>query len=202
MNYHLVTMAVPAGLLDEGNALMAALGDSPGDAETFTALEWGPADAADACHALMSGLFPEAFVVGLEDVGLCFSGLASADAISVRIDMPALDAIADMGLVSCTDPNATPPPLADPGAQALSEERSGMVVSRLQGRLTLGAETCAAIDALGADPDTPWVVRETINNAIEWRRTSPTMEHLGQMLGYDALEMDDLFRAAAMVEAS
>lgn len=85
-------------------------------------------------------------------------------------------------------------------ARALAEERAAMVCSRLQGRLVLGEAGCAAIDAIAVDPETPWGVRETIVNAIEWSRTSQTIELLAYLLGYDAEEMDDLFRAAMQVQ--
>lgn len=92
-----------------------------------------------------------------------------------------------------------PPPPPDPEAE-LAAERAAMVCSRLQGRLVLGPQTCAAIDALAADPDTPWAMRETILNAIEWRRTSQAMTELGYLLGYTGEQMDALFRQAMTVE--
>ena len=77
--------------------------------------------------------------------------------------------------------------------------RIGLVCSRLQGRLTLGADVCAALDAMAADPATPWAMRETITGANEWRRTSQTIDELGYLLGYDAAQMDALFEAAMQV---
>ena len=88
-----------------------------------------------------------------------------------------------------------PPPEADPQA-VLAAERAAMVCSRLQGRLVLGEATCAAIDAMAADPATPWAMRQTIANAIEWRRNSQSITELGYLLGYTDEQMDDLFRAA------
>jgi len=89
---------------------------------------------------------------------------------------------------------------ADPAA-ALAAERATMVCSRLQGRLVLGEATSSALDAMAADPATPWAMRETINNAIEWRRTSQTMDELGYLLGYTPEQMDALFRVAMQVTA-
>lgn len=85
-------------------------------------------------------------------------------------------------------------------AEALAAERAGMVCSRLQGRLVLGEATCDALDAMAADPQTPWAMRQTINNAIEWRRTSEAMTELGYLLGFTPEQMDDLFRAAMVVQ--
>lgn len=77
--------------------------------------------------------------------------------------------------------------------------RAGAKCSRLQGRLTLGPAICAAMDAMASDPATPWAMRETISGAIEWRRSSETIDELGYLLGYDAAQMDDLFMQAMMV---
>ena len=103
------------------------------------------------------------------------------------------------------EPNALPyEPAHEPDPltpeELLAIERSTMICSRLQGRLTLGPETCAALDALAADPATPWAMRETITGAIEWRRTSQAMDELGYALGYSAEEMDALFRIAMTVK--
>jgi len=86
----------------------------------------------------------------------------------------------------------------DPAA-ALAAERAGMVCSRLQGRLVLGEATCAKIDALADDPKTPWAMRQTILNAIQWERTSQSMTELAYLLGYTDEQMDELFRIAMTV---
>ena len=84
--------------------------------------------------------------------------------------------------------------------QKLSEARAGMKCSRLQGRLVLGEATCAAIDAIAEDPETPWAMRQTITNAIEWQRTSQSMVELAWVLGFTDEEMDTLFQTAMTVE--
>ena len=85
-------------------------------------------------------------------------------------------------------------------ADLLATERAAMVCSRLQGRLVLGEATCDALDAMADDPETPWAMRQTIQNAIEWRRTSQAMTELGYLLGYTDEQMDDLFRLAMTVD--
>ena len=90
-------------------------------------------------------------------------------------------------------------PQPDP-AEALAAERDKMVCSRLQGRLVLGEATCNALDAMAADDATPWAMHQTIQNAIEWSRTSQAMTELGYLLGYSDTEMDDLFRLAMTVD--
>ena len=84
--------------------------------------------------------------------------------------------------------------------EVLAAERAAMKCSRLQGRLVLGEATCDALDAMATDPTTPWAMRQTIQNAIEWRRMSQSMTELGYLLGYTDEQMDDLFRIAMTVD--
>jgi hypothetical protein len=93
----------------------------------------------------------------------------------------------------------TPEDIADQEAAQLATQREAMVCSRLQGRLVLGEAVCAIIDGIAADPETPWAMRETIANAIEWRRTSQAMTELGYLLGYTDDQMDGLFMQAMQV---
>tara|TARA_R110000824_G_scaffold401040_1_gene610477 strand:+ start:1421 stop:1837 length:417 start_codon:yes stop_codon:yes gene_type:complete len=85
-------------------------------------------------------------------------------------------------------------------AELLVAQRMAMVCSPLQGRLALGEATCAAVDAMAADPDTMWAMKQTINSAIQWSRTSQSMDELGFLLGYTDAQMDDLFRLAMTIE--
>ena len=85
-------------------------------------------------------------------------------------------------------------------AETLAAERAAMKCSRLQGRLVLGEDTCDALDAIATDDLTPWAMRQTIQNAIEWNRTSQAMTELGFLLGYTEEQMDDLFRLAMTVD--
>ncbi len=85
-------------------------------------------------------------------------------------------------------------------ADALHARRAAMTVSRLQGRLVLGPEVCAKLDAIAADPNENWGLRETIANATEWRRSSETMVVLGWAMGFSDADMDALFERAMQVE--
>lgn len=85
-------------------------------------------------------------------------------------------------------------------AEELAAWRAGMVVTRLQGRLVLGEATCTALDAIAADPETPWAMRQTIMHAETWRRTSQAMDELGYLLGYSDAQKDALFLAAAAID--
>jgi hypothetical protein len=98
-----------------------------------------------------------------------------------------------------TDRPHTAEEIAERDAAKLEAQRDAMVCSRLQGRLVLGEDVCNLIDEIAADPKTPWAMRQTIANAIEWRRTSQSMTELGYLLGYTDEQMDDLFRHAMHV---
>jgi len=84
--------------------------------------------------------------------------------------------------------------------ETLAAERTAMKCSRLQGRLVLGEATCTALDAIAVDDLTPWAMRQTIQNAIEWSRMSQSMTELGYLLGYTDTQMDELFRQAVAVD--
>jgi hypothetical protein len=82
-------------------------------------------------------------------------------------------------------------------AAMLAAERAQMAVTRLQARLALGPVTCAALDAMASDTETPWAVREIISHAQTWERNHPDMDVIGWVLGYDARAIDRMFRLAA-----
>tara|TARA_R110000737_G_scaffold64473_7_gene92226 strand:- start:7211 stop:7627 length:417 start_codon:yes stop_codon:yes gene_type:complete len=85
-------------------------------------------------------------------------------------------------------------------AELMVEKRKTMVCSPLQGRLALGEATCNAIDSMSSDPTTPWAMKQTINSAIQWSRTSQSIDELGYLLGYTPAQMDDLFTLAMTIE--
>lgn len=68
-----------------------------------------------------------------------------------------------------------------------------------QARIALGRETCAALDAIAEDPQTEWVVSQTIKYATVWERRSPDIALIGWALGYTDEQTDDLFRAAMVL---
>lgn len=74
--------------------------------------------------------------------------------------------------------------------------REDMVVSRFQGRVALsraGLLDAAEAAAVAAGGETLMAWQE----ALEWRRTSPTIAALAAALGLTDEQVDDLFRAAA-----
>lgn len=79
----------------------------------------------------------------------------------------------------------------------IAAARKMMTCSRLQARLALGPDTCAALDVMADDPDTPWAMRQTLAYAQQWQRTHPSMDEIGWALGYDADQIDALFQMAA-----
>ena len=81
--------------------------------------------------------------------------------------------------------------------EVLAHERAQMQCTRRQARIVLGQDTCAALDALADDPETPWAMRQTLLYAQTWERTAPEIDEIGWALGYDAEQIDALFRAAS-----
>jgi hypothetical protein len=213
--FTIATIVVPSALFDDANAAMLVLGNGPADAGTFISQEWALSEDAETGFALVSGLYAQDFLDALQgpsltvrpgfapDVNmtganrakdaLIYSGAARLDKISIRLDMPAHEAITEMGLMPWADPDAPVPAVVD---YDLLEWRETAQASRLQGRLVLGPQTCALLDAMAADPDTPWAMRETILNASVWYRNSPTMDELSWLLGYSPEQSDALFRQA------
>lgn len=94
-------------------------------------------------------------------------------------------------------PEAPPdtPPLTD--AELLALERARMVVSPMQGILTLGETEWGKV--LAYRETASWAERVIIDSAQNWRRTSQNIAFFGYLLGYTEEQMDDLFRRAAQV---
>ena len=91
------------------------------------------------------------------------------------------------------------PYVAPSPSDVLQAERAQMQCTRRQARIVLGPDTCAAIDALADDPETPWALRQTLLYAQVWERAAPEIDEIGWALGYDAEQTDALFRAAATI---
>lgn len=123
----------------------------------------------------------------------------STDHYDVALPTGNLGAEAAIAIVREMLAPPTPERAAADAAADLAARRACMVCSRLQGRLTLGPEVCAALDALANAPDTPWAMREIILNAGQWQRNSQTMDELAWLLGFDPDQMDRLFEAAMQV---
>lgn len=90
---------------------------------------------------------------------------------------------------------ASLPPALDP----LASERAGMKVSGLQARVALLQagllpQVEAAVSA--ADP----IIQMAWAKAIEFHRFSPTILALSAQIGLTDTQLDDLFRAAALVD--
>lgn len=89
---------------------------------------------------------------------------------------------------------------AGESAAVLAAERAGMKVSRLQARKAMrDAGIFAAVDAAvsaSGNPD----IQDAWANAIEFRRFSPTILALSAQIGLTDTQLDNLFRAAALVD--
>ena len=94
------------------------------------------------------------------------------------------------------DDGETDPTAEEIAAAELDAERAAMICSRLQARLALGAVTCAALDAMADDAETPWALAQTLKYAQTWHRLHETMDEIGWALDYTAEEIDALFRVA------
>lgn len=84
-------------------------------------------------------------------------------------------------------------------ALALASERAGMKVSRLQARVALlQAGLLPQVEAAVAAADP--IIQMAWAEAIELRRYSPAILGLASALGLTDTQLDDLFRAAALVD--
>lgn len=87
-----------------------------------------------------------------------------------------------------------PPELTE--EERLAARRAGMRCTRAQGIAVLGPEKWAQILAFADAPGTDWTVRTFIRESQEWRRLSPTIEMLGDLIDVTPEELDQLFDAA------
>ena len=84
-------------------------------------------------------------------------------------------------------------------AIALAQARSAMVISPLQGILTLGETEWGKV--LAYRETASWAEKVLIDSAQDWKRTSQNIAFFGYLLGYTDAQMDALFIAAAQVTA-
>ena len=109
-----------------------------------------------------------------------------------------VDYLLPSGCVEITETEAdalinTPP--------TILEERAGMLVSRFQARAALhGAAMLAGVESLMQDPATDPIVVIAWQDATTFKRLSPAVISIGASLGITDTELDDLFRAAALLE--
>ena len=78
--------------------------------------------------------------------------------------------------------------------------RSGDVpeyCTRFQGITALGQTRWTQV--LAMKPSLPWETQVALDDAADWRRSSPLIGQLGAALGLDSNQIDDLFRIAARV---
>lgn len=85
---------------------------------------------------------------------------------------------------------------------SIEQQREAMVVSRFQAKAALSnAGMLATVQALMDDPSTPEVYRLAWQDALEFRRLSPTLTAMNAVLGLTDEQIDDLFVAAASITA-
>jgi len=88
---------------------------------------------------------------------------------------------------------------SDKASNALAQARAAMVISPLQGILTLGETGWGKV--LTYRDTASWQERAIIDNASDWQRNSQNIAFFGYLLGYTDEQMDTLFIAAAQVKA-
>jgi hypothetical protein len=92
------------------------------------------------------------------------------------------------------------PPAGPTPEEILAAERAPMVVSRFQAKAALlGAGLLDQVNAALAEADP--VAQLAWAEAVEFRRTSPTILGLAVTIGLTDEQLDELFRAAAQIEA-
>jgi len=85
-------------------------------------------------------------------------------------------------------------------ATVLAEKRANMVCSKRQGKLALGPEKWAQVQALADDPEMPWGLKVAVHDAIEWHRTSEDMAALMWAMDINDEEADALFELAMSID--
>jgi hypothetical protein len=84
-------------------------------------------------------------------------------------------------------------------AEALHQERLGMICSPLQGKLALGEAQWNKI--LEYRSTASWAEQVIIDSAQEWKRLSENIKFFQYLLNYTDEQVDDLFRVALTIEA-
>jgi hypothetical protein len=91
------------------------------------------------------------------------------------------------------------PPQEPTEAEKLEAWRNDTWCSPMQGKLALGENEWAKVEAMVADPDMPFAMRIAITSATRWNRNSQMMDELAWLMNYTPEQVDDLFRAAMNV---
>lgn len=95
------------------------------------------------------------------------------------------------GVVMATYPVEPIPPVPAPAT-----------VTRFQARAALhNAGLLGQVETLMADPGTDRIAKLAWSDALEFKRNSPTVSAMAATLGLTGAQLDDLFRAASVIEA-
>jgi len=86
-------------------------------------------------------------------------------------------------------------------AERILAWRQTATCTPFQGRIALAnANLMPQIEAMMNDSSTPYETKTAWEYALVWNRTSPLIESLGAALSLTPQQIDDLFRAAALIE--
>ena len=124
-----------------------------------------------------------------------FVVLLNGNPYHVTHDDPLFALASELGVDAPFEPIAPEP---DP-AIALSAWRTTAHCSRMQGILALGQTRWATV--LEYRATATWSEVVVIDDARDWFRASEPIQLFGWLLNLTDTEIDDLFRAAAMIEA-
>jgi hypothetical protein len=98
-------------------------------------------------------------------------------------------------------PVLVPPPVPS-AEEVLAQWRDQAEVSRFQGRAALlQAGYLADVEAYMTQPDTDPFIKLAWQDAQVFRRNSPTVAQLQELLNLSSTQLDDLFRFAATISA-
>lgn len=101
--------------------------------------------------------------------------------------------------VVATGPEPYTAPIVDE-TRKLAEWRANAKCSPLQGKLALGEPRWLAVEQLINDPETPWTMKQIIQDASVWERNSETMDTLIWLMGMTPEEADELFKIAMEIK--
>jgi len=121
-----------------------------------------------------------------------FHAYDKSDSTYMGVVVATPEQLADMGFFAGNEP------VIDP-AIVLAQARAVMVISPLQGILTLGETEWGKV--LAYRETASWQEKIIIDNADDWNRTSQNIAFFGYLLQYSDERMDQLFISAAKVKA-
>lgn len=98
------------------------------------------------------------------------------------------------------EPSPYTPAVVGP-EEELAQWRAMAVCTPLQGKLALGEVKWKQVEDFLNDPETPWSLKQVVQSASVWERTSQNMDALAWAMDLSAEEVDELFRVAMTIQS-